>query len=164
MSPSQHEEDDLRQLADLLRAHEPPTPSQAAWQQVFDRVASALPAKQDPRGAGWWGPVCGAALVAAVLGLAVLLPPPPSDPAQPADEVPFAVAATGEIFILKADPADADRIALGQPVMGAFEVTAPGEVVMVGAEANPDGLTAPRLHRSGRVTMIITSDEDDEPQ
>jgi hypothetical protein len=172
MSPTDYEEEDLRQLAELYQAHPPQAPSEEAWAKVLEGIHRALPARPaaPPAGAGWWGPLMGVALVAASVAVAVFFPPPPRPEVEKPgplvrveEEGPFAVASAAEIFILHADPNDADLIALGQPMMGAFEVASSGEVNLDWAPQNPDGVTAPRLLKDSQMAMIVNTG-DDEPE
>jgi len=145
--------DDLRQLADLYRQTSPPEPSEAAWAEVFARVPS--PAPRAPRGAGWWGPIVGAAALAAVASLALLVRAPAGPLAAADDEGPWEVALASEVQILRSGTDDADRLALGpRPQMGEFAVATAEEIVVVKAEDNPDGETTPTLDTGGPLSVI----------
>ncbi len=160
MTPEQ-DEDGLHQLAALYRQNPPADPSEGAWDAVLGRVAAALPApapasppRVPPRGAGGWGPLAGAAAVAAVVSLALLRetprPTPPGD-----DDGPWEVATAAEVQILGVTPSEADQLALvGRPQMGEFAVASFDEIKVLHAEPNPDGETRPELDTAGPVPVI----------
>jgi hypothetical protein len=150
-----HDEAELRQLADLCRRSPLPMPTEEDWAGALARVEEALPPRRPQAGAGWWGPLAGAAAVAAVVSLALLrqAPAPPA-PAPAADDGPWEVASASEVQILGVVPAEADLLALGRPTMGDFTMAAPDDIKVLNTEPNPDGETRPELDLTGPLPVI----------
>jgi hypothetical protein len=82
-------------------------------------------------------------------------------PAEDAGE-PFPVATLGEVEIISVSAEDADRVMMGQPLLGTFEVAAPDDVQIVKMEPHDDG-QMPSFHRGQEVPMILAAADHDAP-
>jgi hypothetical protein len=71
----------------------------------------------------------------------------------------FPVASAREVDILSIDPRDADRVVLGDPLLGAFELATPEDIEVIDREPSPDG-DMPHLQRGpkAKVPLVITLD------
>jgi hypothetical protein len=86
------------------------------------------------------------------------LPLPGDDTSEP-----FPVATLGEVEIISVSAEDADRVMMGQPLLGTFEVAAPDDVQIVKMEPRPDDGQTPSFHRGQEVPMILAAAEHDAP-
>ncbi len=76
---------------------------------------------------------------------------------------PFPVATLGEVEIISVSAEDADRVLMGQPLLGTFEVVAPADVQIVKMEPHPDDGSMPSFRRGQEVPMILASADREEP-
>jgi hypothetical protein len=169
-------------LVQLYRNHPPTEPSDHAWQATLGRIETALSAPpsalRPPR--NWRlrllvGLVAAAAaVVGGVLVARLYRPVQPIDPqpegwverqpqqreASPAPEEPdepFPVATAAEVNIISIDAEDADRVVMGEPLMGTFEVVAPEDIEIVKMEPHADDGQMPQLQRGPEVPMIVVA-------
>lgn len=166
-----------RRVVSLFRDHAPPEPSTEAWTATFDRIDAALAAHQprqmrQPR--RWSGLLIIALTAAAMLGGVLLAgrflpagwlkksdqPPTIALPREDDNDIPFAVAEASEINIISMDADDADRVLMGQPLLGTFEVASPEDINVVEVEPNWDEGNMPRFQRGGRVPMVVVARAD----
>ena len=159
MNPETVPEDDeeLKQLVELCRRFAPNDPGEQAWTGMVDRIAAALPsAPPRPR----WGMRVATLAVAASLALVLIgrswMAGPVSSPI-PEDEA-FPVAAASEIHIISVDAGDADRLAMGVPLMGAFDVATPNDVKVEQLAPNPEDGAWPQFHHAGGLAMILSGE------
>jgi anti-sigma factor RsiW len=159
----------------LYRDQPPGEPSDRAWQAALAAIEDALAHPRVPPRPRWpLRLVLGLTAAAALLAGVVLArsfwtdklpenPVPevadhqPQPAPAPEDEEPFPVATAGEINILSIDAADADRVVMGQPLIGTFEVAAPEDIEIVEMEPHPEDGRMPRLQRGPEVPMIIVA-------
>jgi hypothetical protein len=80
----------------------------------------------------------------------------PHDLAEGAEE-PFPVAEMNEVNILSINVEDADRVVMGQPLLGPFEVVSPEDIEIVRMERHPEDGQMPRLRRGPEVPMIVVA-------
>jgi hypothetical protein len=73
------------------------------------------------------------------------------------------VATLGEIEIISIAAEDADRVMMGQPLMGTFEVAAPEDVQIVRMEPHPEDGQMPSFHRGQEVPMIVAAADREAP-
>lgn len=158
---------DLDALARLYRDHPPPEPPEPAWRWTLTRVEVRLVGHTGRRGR--WPLALGlvgaaaAALFGGVLLARSLWPTPttaeerlPQVAAIEVDDEPFPVAQLSEIHILRMDPNDADRVVLGQPLIGTMEFVLPEEIDLV--EMGPAGAGKPPVpQRDAGAPMIIVA-------
>ncbi|MBY0231307.1 MAG: hypothetical protein K2W96_18650, partial [Gemmataceae bacterium] len=64
-----------------------------------------------------------------------------------------------EVHILSVDAEDADRVAVGRPLMGAFEVAAASEVRIEQADPDPETGIWPHVAANGLAMIIAGEDE-----
>jgi hypothetical protein len=156
---------ELDALARLYRDHPPPEPPEPAWRQALSRAELRL--SRRPNRPARWPLVLGLVGAAAALGGVVLaraLWPAPGreGPAVAAvsavEEEPFPVAALSEIEIIRMDPNDADRVVLGEPLMGTMEFVSPDDVELVRVDPDPEAGRRPFLRRDRGGPMIIVAD------
>jgi hypothetical protein len=167
---------ELEALARLYRDHPPMDPSAQTWQTTLTRIQLRL----DRPGRGRWRLGLLAGLIttaAAMLGGVVLarhiwLTPTPSpdlggivQQTNPEDDEPFPVASLAEVNIIRLDPNDADRVVMGQPLIGLLEFVSTEEIDIVQVDPDPETDRMPFLHRNagGPMIIIARADEDDEP-
>ena len=157
MNPQGDEE--LRQLAELCRRHPPDDPGDTAWAGMSDRIAAALP--RVPRAPRWdlrlAGVAAASVLAFVLLGRSWL--PDPVEP-EPDEEEPFPVAVASEINIISMDAGDADRVAMGKPLLGRFEVATADEVKVEQMEPNPEDGAWPEVRREGGLAMILAGEDE----
>jgi hypothetical protein len=164
-------ESDCR-LARLYRDHPPPEPLERAWQATLANIDAALaaPLQAPLPGARWPVRLLVGLVAAAVIGGVILASafwPVSREEPGPAPVVvnhgpseldePFPVATVGEVHIISIDAADADRVAMGQPLLGSFELAAPEDIEIVKMEPGPEDGQMPRLHRGPEVPMIVVA-------
>ncbi len=160
---------ELESLARLYREFPPPEPSAAVWQQVLARTEARL-ALNRRRHLHYW-PMIAGLIAASLCGAALLarsLWPVPVSPQEPVaqvvlpvdEEEPFEVVALGEINIHGMDPSDADRVVLGQPLLGSMEFVFPEDIDLVHLDSDRKVRRKPRLHRDVGVPMIIVARAD----
>src|SRR5262249_5832166 len=132
------EVEQARRLTRLYRANPAPDPPAHAWDVALERIHAALPpVAVGPRGRLRWswamvgGLLSAAAVLAGVLVSRQALGPVADPPdragevqgavarAAP-DEEPFLVAEAHEVNIISMDARDADKVVMGQPIMGEF--------------------------------------------
>jgi hypothetical protein len=163
---------ELEALARLYRDHPPPEPAAQAWQSALSHVQARLDRPNRPR---WHVPLvlglvtAAAAALGGVLLARNLWPAPAVAPEEPdgiaqqgpdANDEPFPVASLREVDILRVDPNDADRIVVGQPVMGTMEFVTTEEIDLVQVDGCPEDGTKPHLHRNAGGPMIIIARAD----
>jgi hypothetical protein len=157
--------------------HEQPLtePSDRAWQMTLAAIEEGLAHPRVPVRPRWpLRLVLGLTAVAAVVAGMVLArslwtekapdQPLPGvvenkaiEPTTPEDDEPFPVATVGEVNILSIDAADADRVAMGQPLFGTFEIAGPEDIEIVEMEPHPEDGRMPRLQRGPEVPMIVVA-------
>lgn len=164
--PSDGADDDLRQLADVFRQQKLPLPNDGAWQKVFLRIQAA--AFHPPRGTWPWLVTAGIFLCLS-LGYALWPVRETSEHTTNAkaktivevdESEPFAVASAIEVHILSVGVEDADRLALGQPLLGDFAVASPGDIEIVHVEPHPEDGRKPMMQPNARVSLIVVRDEE----
>lgn len=170
MSDRHEDEDDLHQLAELFRRHAPAEPGEDAWGRTLGAIDKAALPPKSPRRPWWLAGLVGLVAAAAVLlavGYAmwpapqppVIVPPDVGVklPAGDDDDEPFAVARASEVHVISVDVEDADRLAMGQRLLGTFEVAAPQEIKLEEPEPSHeenDGLN-PWLRQGEAVPLIM---------
>jgi hypothetical protein len=88
----------------------------------------------------------------------VLPPSPATLPRSPDDsDEPFPVATLGEVEIISIRAEDADRLLMGQPLLGTFEVAAPEDVEIVQMEPHSEDGQMPLFRRGQEVPMILAA-------
>lgn len=168
-------------LTRLYRDHAAPEPSPAAWADTLDRINARLtrPAAAPRRPWAWRLALGLAATAAALGGLAAAAalwpaapdaPPPlaqqqPTPPAPAPDDEVFPVASAGEIEILSLDPRDADRVALGVPLLGTFALAEPADIEVIEREPDPDDGMMPRVHGGpgAKVPLVVAAAPGEQP-
>jgi hypothetical protein len=175
------EADAARRIVGLYRAHPPAEPSPDAWLGVRQRIDAALAAPAKPSGPWrtrwpWFLAVTltAAAMLGGVLLAGALMPwhgGKPDDsprvilPPEDDNEEPFAVASASEVHIISMDVRDADRVLMGQPLLGPFEFVSGSEIELVKVEPDWEEGTMPKLQRGDQVPMVIVAPaEDDDDQ
>lgn len=160
-------EDDLHRLADLFARNAPPEPAEDAWARTFASIDRGTPPPRRP--SRWWLTGAAGLITAAAVLLAVVYTrwPGPSGPAKPDavvklpagddNDEPFAVASASEVHVISVDVDDADRLALGRPLLGLFEVATPTEIELVDAEPDEESLETPWLQVGENVPLIMTN-------
>jgi anti-sigma factor RsiW len=166
---------EARRITRLYSDHPPAEPSDRAWQGALAAIEDALARPRVPARPRWplrlvLGLTAAAALLAGVVlarSLWTARPPeqplrevvegPRVEPPAPEDEEPFPVAAAGEVNVLSIDAADADRVLMGQPLFGTFEVASPEDIEIVEMEPHPEDGRMPRLQRGPEVPMIVVA-------
>jgi AcrR family transcriptional regulator len=145
-----------RRLARLWQATPPPEPSEAAWNDVLERLERVprTPAETGRRRAAarvalWAGAALAASAAAVWLALTLSrpghVPPAPPEPGgqeravnpRPAPEAdePFPVATAEEVEILSIKGDDTETVLVGElPVSGSLVMADPGEVELTRAE------------------------------
>jgi hypothetical protein len=181
--PDAADEAEPGRIVHLYRDHPPPEPTDRAWQATLHRIAHRTnrPGADVRRAGSSWKLrlVVGlAATAAAVGGLVVarnLLFEQPNDlkphtiaiapePASIFDDEPdgpFPVVTLSEVEVISISPGDADRVTLGQLLLGNFEVAGPEDIDIVKLEPDPEDGQMPRIHR-GLVPMILLAAADRE--
>jgi hypothetical protein len=167
------EDGELESLARLYRENAPPEPD---WPPVQARIERRLAAPGRRGRAGYLVGLVAASAAALFAGAWLTRGMWVASPAEqgrverqaaPAeDEEPYPVALLSEVEIIGMHPDDADRVLMGQPLLGAFELAAAGDIEINKAEPSPEEGWVPRLRRSKGAPPIIvarTTDEDDEP-
>lgn len=173
---------ELDSLARLFRDHSPADPSPDTWRVALWRIESRLEALPPRRSRFRWPVLVGliSAAAAATFGgllLARSLWNAPSSPAPALvrlieDEDTFPVATLAEVNIIRISPEDADRLVMGQPVFGSFDLATPEEIDILQVDADPGSARVPVVHRGkfGAPLLIVSrdnedlvSDDDDQP-
>ncbi len=173
-----HDAESARRLVQLYRDHAPPEPSPAAWQAALGRIETGLAAPR--RLPGWrLRLLLGFAAAAAVLGgllIAGLYRPRPAQEPETAPVVqrevvlaedddndePFAVLTAGEVDILSMEAVDADRLVLGQPLLGPIDFCRLEDIQVVKVEADPEEGLVSRLQPGPEMPMIVVARADEE--
>jgi hypothetical protein len=164
------EVDSTRRLTRAWRACHPPEPRPDAWARTLDRIHAGLPAARPGARRRPLGALVALLAAAAVLAGVLLarpwqrLAPPAGDsapgftrapPAPDEPDEPFPVAEAHEVDILHMNAEDADRVAMGQPVLGALEFAAATDIRVLGAQPHQADGPMPRLGGDS-VPMIVT--------
>jgi len=185
------EVEQVRGLTRLYRDHPAPEPAPAAWRaalgRIEDRLSRPAVAPSRPPGRPWrWplllGLVSAAALFGGVVIARALWPaaeapvdptvvaqhghaPAPAPPPAPEDDEVFPVASAREVDILSIDPRDADRVVLGDPLLGTFEWASPEDIEVLDREPDPEDGHMPRLQRgpNAKVPLVIVTLEEERP-
>lgn len=179
------EDEPLLRLARLYRENAPAEPTPDAWNAALERIARQAivpPAARRMRWRLFAGlAAAAAATVGGMLLARTLWPTSSSDPVDPSrmvrpaplrpgkvrpvdeDEV-YPVASAREVNIISIDVRDADRVAMGRPLLGVFELAAPEDIEVVEVEPDPEEGRRPRLQRGPALPMIVVvRADDDEP-
>jgi hypothetical protein len=178
---SAREVEAARRLGHLYRDHPPPEPSERAWQATLAGIEAGLsrpvaPTSSPGFSARWRlrlfvGLVAAAAVVGGVLVARVFSPeqtpepeyvelpkPEPKPVPQPEEpDEPFPVVPLGEVNIISIDAEDADRVVIGQSLMGEFELAASDDIDIVKMEPCVEDGQMPHLHRGEEVPMIVVA-------
>lgn len=165
--PDEREDDDLHRLAEVFQNHTPADPSDQQWSHVLQGIRSGLEGTRTPPRPWRWLAMAGIVLFLCLgLGLIVRVMPTgrPASPVvilPPGDEgdAPFPVASAGEVYVLDVSVDDADRLAVGQRLMGAFEVATRDEIEVHSVEPDPDDGRMPVLASNAAVPLIVVSGE-----
>lgn len=167
------EDGELEALARLYRDHAPPEPD---WRPARARLGvELLPRRRWRVGllSGLVAASAAAALAGALAARSLWVQPPAvgpepervaSGPAE--DEEPYPVARLSEVNIISMRPEDADRVVMGQPLLGTFEFASAEDIEIVQLDPDPEEGRVPRLRRSKGAPPIIvarTTDEDEDP-
>ena len=175
--PDAADEADPGHIVHLYRDHPPPEPSERSWQATLGRIVSHSnrPAGDFRRPGSAWRLrlFMGLAATAAVLAGMVLASAfhiertngpgsieiastPDSSLAPDGDsDEPFPVATMGEVDIISINAEDADRVMIGQQLLGTFEVAGPNDIDIVKMEPDPEEGQMPRVHIALDVPMIL---------
>jgi hypothetical protein len=184
--------DEAGRLVRLYRDNPPPEPSERAWQaaltMVAHRAANPAPTGTLARGLSfprWRRFLLAMAATAALVGGVMLArsfqrerpdelnydvignvrPGSSGQLVRSGDDSnePFPVATLGEVEIISVSAEDADRVMMGQPLMGTFEVAAPDDVEIVKMEPHPEDGQMPAFHRGQEVPMILAAADREAP-
>lgn len=169
---------ELEALAHLFREHAPAEPSARAWQLTFKRIRQRVDRSPGNRALRWrWPGVLGLMTTAAAVLGGVLLArsfwtspatshqsPPGLVQAEDNDD-PFPVATLSEINIIRMNPHDADRLLMGQPLIGSFELASTEEIDIVQMDPDPGVGRMPHLQRNagGLMVILALTDEAEQP-
>jgi hypothetical protein len=78
------------------------------------------------------------------------------------EDEPFPVVALGEVNIISIDAEDADRVGMGQELIGTFDLATPEDIEIVKMEPHPEDGLMPRLRRGPEVPMIVAANMDNQ--
>jgi hypothetical protein len=171
-----------QRLGRLFRDNPPPEPSERAWRATLAGIDAGLTQPVSSlRNPGPWrwrlrlivGLVATAAAVGGILVARMVSSGPKRGPeiasveeksqpiaqpgAQAEDDEPFPVVNLSEVNIISIDADDADRVVMGQELMGTFDLAAPEDIEIVKMEPRPDDGWAPYLRRGPEVPMIVAA-------
>jgi hypothetical protein len=165
---------ELEALARLYREHAPVEPSAVDWDRTWQRIEARLPGIQPRRRWGWSFLAGIVATAAAVFGGILLARvlwsttpgelPPVVQQRTPAveDDEPYPVALASEVNIIRIDPNDADRIVMGQPLMGDIEFATPEEIDF-DIDSEEGQLLRVRRIAGGPMIIVARADDDEDP-
>src|SRR5262245_262593 len=160
------EVDAQRQLAQLCRATQPASPSEAAWVEVLEKIDTALstapapapetrPAARTRTRSLWVGWLLRLTAAAAAVWLLVILEPFPWPGPAPGDRAePFPVASAEDVDIVSMNPDDAGTLVVGEPPLrDPLDLATGEEVVIHSVQPDVDGMV-PQVWGQGETAAV----------